>query len=255
MPPFVRCSFLLFVLIGLFVPSARAAAPDTTGADPAARLHGLSPFAADEVLWLARCLYTESDRADEQRFVAWVVRNRVETGYRGRTYREVVLENKQFSAFNAPSPRREAVLSYGPSTKLASWRQALGIALDVYTADPARRPFSTTVRHFYSPVGMPGGAAPHWAVGALPLDNTALGVDPYRFLFFDGIDTPGGASLVDAYRQPVEPTVHTDVAQPSSRRLLPRLRGATPGAARPVRPAVQRPARTRVDGNSAGTGG
>ncbi len=154
----------------------------------ASRLRRLSTIDLDEVVWLARCIYSESDRANEQELVAWVVRNRVETQYRGRTYREVVLEVKQFSAFNEPSKRREHILNLDHETPLRSWRRALKIALDVYQAPASDRPFAQTVRHFYSPVSMVGGRTPHWADRDKALSSARLGVDRRRFVFFDDVD-------------------------------------------------------------------
>lgn len=153
-----------------------------------ARLRSLSQIELDEVTWLARCIYSESDRPHEQELVAWVVRNRVETQYRGTTYREVVLEYKQFSAFNSPSRRRDHILSLNPNTPSRPWQRALGIALRVYQSAPTQRPFAQTVRHFYSPVSMKGRSEPHWAGLGEPLSSARLGVDPHRFRFFSNVD-------------------------------------------------------------------
>lgn len=184
-----RLITLLFFGIGIagvLVPSAGAASVESD--DVAVRLERLSPIELDEVVWLARCMYSESDRPHEQELVAWVVRNRVETGYRGRTYREVILEAKQFSAFNEPTKRRDHIVSLSPETPLRSWRRTLEIALDVYQAPASERPFSQTVRHFYSPVSMVGGRKPHWADSGKALSSSNLGVDRRRFIFFDNVD-------------------------------------------------------------------
>ena len=142
----------------------------------------------DEVLWLSRAVYSESDRADEQELVAWVIRNRVETGYRGDSYREVVLEPMQFSAFNTPSERRDYILGLDQHDVVPSWMQAVEVSLDVYSARPVDRPFAIDTRHFYSPVSMVGRSEPTWASSGTPLSSPALGVDPDRFRFFSGID-------------------------------------------------------------------
>lgn len=181
----------IFAAVKTSTPDARAET-FALGPDPtdivASRLRRLSAIALDEVVWLARCIYSESDRAHEQELVAWVVRNRVETHYRGTTYRQVVLEANQFSAFNAPSKRRQHILNLDHQSSLRPWRRALKIALDVYQAPGSRRPFPKTVRHFYSPVSMAGGRAPHWADGDKALASARLGVDRRRFIFFNDVD-------------------------------------------------------------------
>ncbi len=168
-------------------PTAQASALPTATA-LRVRLGWLTPIQQDEVLWLARCIYSESDRAHEQRLVAWVVRNRVETKYRGETYRKVILETRQFSAFNEPSIHRKHLLSLNQYSLSRVWRQALEIALDVYQVSASKRPFHITTRHFYSPISMEGGRTPRWAVNATPLSAARLGVDPHRFKFFADID-------------------------------------------------------------------
>ncbi len=214
------------------------------------RLSSLEPMDMDEVLWLARCIYSESDRADERRLVAWVVRNRVETRYRGDTYREVVLEPLQFSAFNAPSPRRTYLLSLDQHSTTESWLGALDIALEVYKADPAHRPISLETRHFYSPVSMDGGKAPPWAEQAEPVAPDPLGIDPRRFLFYEDIDeaadpysfvasghTPG--DHIDTYQKKTRERL-----RPSARKSSLRDRWKPSGRVyRPARPGALRPRR------------
>lgn len=230
------CRLLLFVSVFCLAYSASAQAQ---ALDVRAQLRRLPPIERDDVLWLARCVYSESDRAHEQRLVAWVVRNRVETSYRGTTYRDVVLEPRQFSAFNEPSLRRTHILGLDENSPSAAWRQALEAALEVYHAPASQRPFPQTTRHFYSPVSMDGGRTPHWAVGVPSLSSTRLGVDPYRFRFFNGLDeglegTP--ASVVSA----APSTVRASTERTLKRR--PRLR-ATRFSGRVKRPA--RPHLTR----------
>lgn len=187
----LRTSVLAVVLALWALPvraSSAAAETDSVSASVRSDIERLSPIDLDEVVWLARCIYSESDRPHEQELVAWVVRNRVETRFRGRTYREVVLSSRQFSAFNNPTNRRTHILNLTPDTDLKPWQRALGIALDVYRASPSERPFPQTVRHFYSPVSMPGGRAPQWADEDKQLSSVSLGVNPYRFRFFDNLD-------------------------------------------------------------------
>jgi hypothetical protein len=206
--------------------------------DVASRLRRLTPMQLDEVLWLARCVFSEADRANEQRLVAWVVRNRVETQYRGTTYRDVVLERQQFSAFNEPTARREQILAFNQHSTNPLWQQALGIALDVYQAGPSERPLPITTRHFYSPVSMPGGATPHWAVGVEPINVSAFDIDPYRFRFYDQVDT--SATAVTGYASAASERLdeHRE-STIEARRPARRLSGAV---RRPTRPTVERPA-------------
>ena len=227
----------LFFLMLLLAPLAAAAPPP----DPFARLAALRPYQMDEVLWLARCVLS-----DEQRLVAWVVRNRVETGYRGTSYREVVLEPYQFSAFNQPSDRRTFLLSLSQTTRgNAAWSEVLGIALDVYGAPASERPFSTTTRHFYSPVSMPGGSTPAWAEGRAPVAVAAT-IDPDRFQFYDGVDyaadatwtRPGGAAM-GAEAAAIRPS---EASPQSTRRVGARLDALRArmktGVRRPQRPTL-----------------
>jgi hypothetical protein len=117
----------------------------------------------ESTLWLARAIYSETKLPHEQELVAWVVRNRVETQYRGQdSYQEVVLDPYQFSAFNPGAPRRSFYLSLTPEVQIPAWQQALWIAHYVRHADPIYRPFSIETRHFYSERSMKGRQHPYW---------------------------------------------------------------------------------------------
>ena len=117
----------------------------------------------EPTIWLARAIYSETKLPHEQELVAWVVRNRVETRYRGKsTYREVVLDPYQFSAFNPGSSKRSFLRQLGPETPLSGWQQALWVAHYVRHAAPVYRPFSIETRHFYSERSMEGRRHPFW---------------------------------------------------------------------------------------------
>ena len=142
----------------------------------------------DEVLWLARVIYSETKRPVEQELVAWTVRNRVETGYRGKTtYRSVVLDPWQYSAFNANSPKRQHYSTLAVSSTAQGFQEALRIANRVYHADATDRPFTRTTRHFYSERSMVGGRTPAWAVGKQPVKLADQDIDPRRFRFYAAI--------------------------------------------------------------------
>jgi len=141
----------------------------------------------ESTLWLARAIYSETKLPHEQELVAWVVRNRVETAYRGqRSYREVVLDPYQFSAFNPGAEKRAFYRRLRPEAPLPRWRQALWVARYVRHAAPAYRPFSVETRHFYSERSMRGQAEPYWADGAgfVAPDPGRYAVDERRFRFF-----------------------------------------------------------------------
>jgi hypothetical protein len=144
----------------------------------------------DATLWLARAIYSETKLPHEQELVAWVVRNRVDTGYRGSsTYQEAVLDPYQFSAFNPGSSKRSLLMSLDPDTPLPRWQQALWVAYYVRHAEPVYRPFSIETRHFYSERSMDGRRAPYWAEGSgfQSLDAQQYTVDEERFRFLKQI--------------------------------------------------------------------
>lgn len=144
------------------------------------------PDVDDATLWLARAVYSETKKPHEQELVAWVVRNRVETQYRGQsTYRDVVLDPSQFSAFNYGSGKRSFYMNLQPDTPLDSWQQALHVAYYVRHADSAYRPFHISTRHFFSQVSMPYHRFPHWANQSNKVDpQWDISLDEWRFRFY-----------------------------------------------------------------------
>jgi len=143
-----------------------------------------------ETLWLARVIFSETKRASEQAVVAWVVRNRVDTRYRGkRSYQSVVLDPYQFSAFR---PGEEKGVYYAGLTqysRVPGWQTALKIAHAVKTTEDIHRPFSSKTRHFYSQRSMSGTAAPSWARGIVPveIEYSSIEIDERRFRFYEDI--------------------------------------------------------------------
>ncbi len=153
------------------------------------KLQPLPPSKVDsEVLWLARVIYSETKRPQEQELVAWVVRNRVETRYRGKsTYQGVVLDRLQFSAFNG-GRTRQFYSSLTPYSRTPGWQTALSIAYTVKHAPPQMRPFSLTTRHFYSEQSMVGRRHPTWAADKRPVKPLRpYDIDPKRFRFYAGV--------------------------------------------------------------------
>lgn len=145
------------------------------------------PAITEEVIWLARVIYSETKQPKEQELVAWVVRNRMETQYRGAsTYQQVVLAPWQFSAFNSNAPKRVHYTSLTSESQEPGWQTAIAIAYDVLNAPADMRPFAQDTRHFYSERSMVGRSHPAWATGQRPV-SLDREVDPRRFRFFRGI--------------------------------------------------------------------
>lgn len=144
-------------------------------------------IAKEDILWLARVIYSETKRPHEQELVAWVIRNRVETGFRGNdSYRDAVLDPYQFSAFNPNSSKRAHYAGLDWTSNATGFHTALSIAAKVVTADAQNRPFSKTTRHFYSARSMKGGSAPAWALNKRPV-KLDRDVEPDRFRFYERI--------------------------------------------------------------------
>jgi hypothetical protein len=143
----------------------------------------------EETLWLARCIYSETKRPVEQELVAWVIRNRVETGYRGeRTYKGAVLDPYQFSAFIPGSRTARFYSGLTTESRRAGWQRAMAIAHHVRNADEGRRPFSDLTRHFYSEQSMVGVKHPAWSKGKQPVAvDRRDEIEPERFRFFERV--------------------------------------------------------------------
>ena len=149
----------------------------------------LRPYVDDETLWLARGIYSETKRPAEQELVAWTIRNRVETQYRGKkTYRDVVLDPYQFSAFNPGTRKRSYYSSLSVHSAAKGWQKALRVAYEVKHMPGTYRPFPVTTRHFYSERSMRGRRHPHWARGQRPVQPVRdYALDARRFRFFSDI--------------------------------------------------------------------
>lgn len=144
--------------------------------------------------WVGLCCLTESNRPYEWPYIAWVIRNRLDSGKYKHTYEQVVLQPSQFSAFNKwqetePLTIFQLVARGYHSIELLF--HAVDIAAKVIYTPPdsasASRPFPTTVRHYFSPISMrPLGSKPSW-YGQAKRVFTPEGLDPERFVFADGV--------------------------------------------------------------------
>lgn len=154
------------------------------------KIQPLPPTMVDEeTLWLARCIFSETKRPEEQELVAWVVRNRVQTGFRGKkSYKSAVLAPYQFSAFNPNSRKRTYYSKLGVESDVAGWKRAVSIAHAVRNAPEELRPFPEKTRHFYSERSMVGVKHPDWAQGLKPVvPKRKYKLDAKRFRFFEGV--------------------------------------------------------------------
>ncbi len=144
----------------------------------------------EETLWMARCIYSETKEPVEQELVAWVLRNRIETGFRGATtYKEAVLQPYQFSAFNPESRVRRFYTGLDVNSNSRGFQRALAIAHHVRFADASRRPFPETTRHFFSQQSMAGQRFPAWSKGHEPVaPNRMDEIDPARFRFYANVN-------------------------------------------------------------------
>ena len=177
---------VLFVIVAVgsnWLP-LEAKSPTLAESKPINQTQG---FDAEEVLWLARAVRSETDRSTQGEMVkvACVIRNRATTNYRGAdTYKEVVLDPDQFSGFNKNDPnyKRNVALDYSDSGTV--WKDALRTAELVYKDGHLVCDFPETVRHFYSPVSAQN--TPEWAKGKEPVltikDKTST-----RFAFYSNV--------------------------------------------------------------------
>lgn len=117
--------------------------------------HRLTGEELEDILWLSRTAYSETKDYDEAWHIMWVIRNRVDTKYRNKTtYKGVVLDPYQFSAFNPTSNQRllrlkNRYLNMGTNYPTERWRTYLKMSAIVRFANSEMNPLdSTDVRHF-----------------------------------------------------------------------------------------------------------
>src|SRR3989338_6592498 len=184
---YIDATKLLFVVVAILALQANVLlASDSRGKQINAYTDLFSQEAQD-VLWLARILYSESKVREEQIIVAWVVRNRVESGYRGaESYKDVALSPAQFSGLWPVDSQYKLNISRNYKTKGdKAWDQAMAIAQAVYLAPETLRPIAETVRNFYSPIAVTRD--PHWVSGMKPSLVLRNDEGAVRFAFYDGV--------------------------------------------------------------------
>lgn len=150
-----------------------------------------------ETQWLKLGMASETNLVHEFKYIGWCIKSRVIGRNRfPNTYRDVILQPKQFSYFNPWTGQdvlddtelynlalqgyagkilkaNEGILEYGARVIINSnWWDA---------------PFGLDVTHYYSPISMvPKFKPPSWMKQA-KYSFTPPGVDPQRFVFAAGV--------------------------------------------------------------------
>lgn len=159
--------------------------------------------------WAALTIVTETNLPHEMPCIAWALRNRVASPRFPNTMKDVVLQERQFSAWNPWThgkfknrfPQEEIYHEMWKTLDQPTRDRLYPLALEVAkfvlgsTADtnmkpaPAwNEPFSPDVCWYYSPVSMiPKGSAPSWAAKAART-FTPSGIDPARFVFCERVE-------------------------------------------------------------------
>jgi len=173
-------NLLLLILQSVVAPMSSVIAADQEEITQ----HIINKDDADEVLWLARILYSETKDVREMQDIAWVVRNRVETNFRGNSYQKVATSKSQFSGLNSFDKNYMHNISRTYESTGMAWEHALEVATDVFYAPADERPFSITVRHFYSPISV---QAPTWTHTGDPVIERTDAKGNIRFAFYSGV--------------------------------------------------------------------
>lgn len=162
--------------------------------------------------WAALTIVTETKRPHEMLPIAWVLRRRVESPRFPDTMQAVVLQERQFSAWNPWTHGRfkgkfppeeqwhELWKTLDQPTQEKLYPVALDCALNVLGGQrpqgtlvlpPApswSAPFGPEVCWYFSPISMvPLGSSPAWAASARRR-FTPSGIDPERFVFCEGVE-------------------------------------------------------------------
>lgn len=160
--------------------------------------------------WAAITIVTETNRVHEFLPIAWVLRYRVESPRFPDTMQAVVLQERQFSAWNPWTHGRfkgkfsqeeiyhEMWKTLDQETREKLFPQALACASVVLAVDRSgalagmpnaawQAPFGPDVCWYYSPISMvPVDTAPTWAATARR-SFTLPGIDPRRFTFCEAV--------------------------------------------------------------------
>lgn len=108
---------------------------------------------------VARTILGEAvgESREGQEAVAWVIRNRVESGRYPDTAEGVARQPYQFSAWNDPRTGGNGWVHVRSGD---AYDEALDVAISVFAGHTPDPTYGAT--HYYAPAGMPGEAAPYW---------------------------------------------------------------------------------------------
>lgn len=143
-----------------------------------------NPAEKEEILWLARIIFSETKNTEEMQKIAWVARNRVESGRWGYLYQEVALSPSQFSGLNSWDSQYHININLDESINNSKWKQALTVATNVYHATENEKIFNNNVQHFYSPEVV---KTPSWAKNKKPVLITYNQTGKQTFRFYEKI--------------------------------------------------------------------
>ena len=99
------------------------------------------------LLHLAKTIYGEArgESIETMFAVGWVIRNRLQAGRYGDTYKDVVLQSKQFSCWNVGDPNYKKIKGM---IKGRLWEVCIGVAIVVMQSMEKHNPVMG-VHHYY----------------------------------------------------------------------------------------------------------
>ena len=128
------------------------------------------------LLHLAKTIYGEArgESVETMFAVGWVIRNRLQAKRYGNTYRDVVLQDKQFSCWNKGDPNYKKIKGM-ISGRL--WEVCIGVAIVVMQSAEKHNPVFG-VKHYYDK--SMDSNPPYWADDGEFM--TVYGVDNIRLI-------------------------------------------------------------------------
>ena len=100
-----------------------------------------------DLLHLAKTIYGEArgENIETMLSIGWVIRNRLKSGRHGNTYKDVVLQPKQFSCWNKNDPNYRVIKGM---IKGRVWEVCIGVSIVVMQSAEKHNPVPN-VRHYY----------------------------------------------------------------------------------------------------------